>query len=44
VTRAALDGMAAVSTLDYLNRMAELVLHETGLLPHLNPGTMDTAE
>ena len=28
------------TTLDYLKAMAKLVLEETGLLPHLNPGTM----
>jgi FO synthase len=39
--RTALDAAGAVSTLDYLARMAKLVLEETGLLPHLNPGVMD---
>ncbi len=29
------------STLDYLAHVAKLVLNETGLLPHLNPGIMD---
>ncbi len=29
------------STLSYLAEMAELVLNETGLLPHLNPGVMN---
>lgn len=28
------------STLNYLAEMAQLVLNETGLLPHLNPGVM----
>ena len=42
--RAALDAAHATSTLDYLQRMAKLVLDETGLLPHLNPGVMDTAD
>src|SRR5215467_7034602 len=28
------------STISYLAAMAALVLHETGLLPHLNPGVM----
>ena len=32
------------TTLDYLFAMAELVLEETGLLPHLNPGTMHSEE
>jgi FO synthase len=42
--RTALDAAGAVSTLDYLERMAKLVLRETGLLPHLNPGVMDAAD
>src|SRR6202034_3414980 len=41
VARTSLDALGAVSTLDYLQRMAKLVLEETGLLPHLNPGVMD---
>src|SRR5258706_8804945 len=42
--RATLDEMGAASTLEYLERMAKLVLEETGLLPHLNPGVMDSAD
>jgi len=42
--RAALDAANATSTLDYLQRMAQLVLEETGLLPHLNPGVMEAAD
>ena len=42
--RTALDAAGAVSTLEYLGRMAKLVLQETGLLPHLNPGVMDAAD
>ena len=42
--RTALDAVGATSTLDYLERMARLVLQETGLLPHLNPGVMDTGD
>ena len=38
--RAALQALEAASTLEYLERMAKLVLTETGLLPHLNPGVM----
>ena len=38
--RAALDAAGAATTLEYLERMARLVLEETGLLPHLNPGIM----
>ena len=41
VARKALDAAGATSTLDYLQRMAALVLQETGLLPHLNPGVME---
>ena len=44
VARAALDAANATSTLDYLERMAKLVLEQTGLLPHLNPGAMDIAD
>jgi FO synthase len=43
---AARDGLAALgfhSTLAYLESAAALVLKETGLLPHLNPGVMDEA-
>ncbi len=32
------------STLSYLREMADRVLRETSLLPHLNPGTMSAAE
>jgi len=42
--RSALDALGAASTLDYLARMAKLVLDQTGLLPHLNPGVMDAAD
>ncbi len=45
--KAARDGLAALgfdSTLDYLHHVAEIVLNETGLLPHLNPGTMTPDE
>ncbi|NML09346.1 5-amino-6-(D-ribitylamino)uracil--L-tyrosine 4-hydroxyphenyl transferase CofH [Sphingobium sp. AR-3-1] len=44
---AARDALARLghdSTLSYLVEMAELVLQETGLLPHLNPGLMDAAD
>jgi FO synthase len=41
--RAALAGLGHVTTLAYLEAMAALVLRETGLLPHLNPGVMDAA-
>ena len=42
--RTALSAANASSTLDYLERMAKLVLQETGLLPHLNPGVMEAAD
>jgi FO synthase len=41
--RAAREELAALgceTTLEYLARCAKLVLEETGLLPHLNPGVM----
>ena len=44
VARKALESTGATSTLDYLYRMAALVLQDTGLLPHLNPGVMEAAD
>jgi FO synthase len=44
VARQWLDEHGYESTLDYIRAMAELVLTETGLLPHLNPGVMSFAE
>ena len=41
--RDALAALGAASTLHYLEASAGLVLKETGLLPHLNPGVMDEA-
>ena len=41
--REALAALGAESTLHYLEASAALVLKETGLLPHLNPGVMDEA-
>ena len=41
--RAAREELAELgcdSTIEYLARMCELVLSETGLLPHVNPGMM----
>ncbi len=43
VARTSLAEAGATSTLDYLERMAKRVL-QTGLLPHLNPGVMETAD
>lgn len=45
--RAAREALAALgyqSTLHYLRASAEAVLETTGLLPHLNPGTMNRDE
>jgi len=42
--REALAHLGHETTLSYLAAMAELVVHETGLLPHLNPGVMDRAD
>ncbi len=44
VARDALAALGHDSTLSYLRAMAEAVLEETGLLPHLNPGLMDDAD
>ena len=38
--REGLDALGYGSTLDYLAAMAKLVLEETPLLPHLNPGVL----
>ncbi|MPS67299.1 MAG: 7,8-didemethyl-8-hydroxy-5-deazariboflavin synthase subunit CofH [Novosphingobium sp.] len=42
--RDALARLGHKSTLSYLGEMAALVLNETGLLPHLNPGLMGAAD
>jgi FO synthase len=45
--QAARDGLAALghsSTIGYLRAMCDLVLRETGLLPHANPGVMSRNE
>ncbi|GAB6986207.1 bifunctional FO biosynthesis protein CofGH [Nocardioides pyridinolyticus] len=42
--RAWLEECGYGSTLEYLRAMAVLVLEETGLLPHLNPGVMSWEE
>ena len=44
VARAELAELGCESTLEYLGRVARLVLEETGLLPHLNPGVMTGEE
>jgi FO synthase len=40
VAREELAALGCETTLEYLARVAKLVLEETGLLPHLNPGVM----
>jgi FO synthase len=45
--RAAREELAALgcgTTLEYLARVSELVLAETGLLPHVNPGVMSARD
>lgn len=42
--RDALTRLGHETTLSYLGEMAALVLKETGLLPHLNPGLMEAAD
>jgi FO synthase len=42
--RAALSRLGHDATVSYLAEMAGLVLRETGLLPHLNPGVMTPAD
>ena len=38
--REALASLGCETTLEYVKKMAQLVLEETGLLPHLNPGVL----
>jgi FO synthase len=42
--REALDALGYATTIDYLKAMCALVLRETGLLPHANPGIMSRSE
>ncbi|MCS7007620.1 MAG: 7,8-didemethyl-8-hydroxy-5-deazariboflavin synthase CofG, partial [Thermoleophilia bacterium] len=44
VARRELRELGCATTLEYLERCARLVLEETGLLPHLNPGVMGREE
>ena len=44
VAREELRSLGCRTTLEYLERCARLVLEETGLLPHLNPGVMSRPE
>ena len=44
VARRELRDLGCETTIEYLERSARLVLEETGLLPHLNPGVMTRAE
>lgn len=42
--RKALDEMGFASTLEYVTHVAQRVFEETGVLPHINAGTMTPAE
>ena len=42
--REALNALGHETTIDYLKAMCALVLRETGLLPHANPGVMNHTE
>ena len=44
VAREELAALDCETTIEYLARMCELVLEETGLLPHANPGVMTRDE
>ncbi|HEX6679249.1 MAG TPA: 5-amino-6-(D-ribitylamino)uracil--L-tyrosine 4-hydroxyphenyl transferase CofH [Gaiellaceae bacterium] len=44
VARAELAALGCETTLEYLARCARLVLEETGLLPHLNPGLLSVED
>jgi len=44
VAREELAALGCSSTLEYLAHCARLVLEETGLLPHVNPGVMTQAD
>jgi FO synthase len=44
VAREELRALGCATTIEYLERCARLVLEETGLLPHLNPGVMSRSE
>jgi FO synthase len=44
VVREELAALGCETTIEYLARMCELVLEETGLLPHANPGVMTAAD
>lgn len=44
VAREELQALGHSSTISYLAAMSELVLQETGLLPHANPGVMTAEE
>jgi FO synthase len=42
--REELEELGCKSTIEYLAQLCELVLNETGVLPHVNPGVMTGAE
>src|SRR5262249_19556674 len=44
IARETLDRLGHASTLSYLKEVAGRVLDDTGLLPHLNPGLLSSAD
>jgi len=44
VARQELEALGCATTIDYLVRSCEIILSETGLLPHVNPGIMTAGE
>src|SRR5215203_2521994 len=44
IARQQLERLGHLTTLSYLAAMAKLVLEETGLLPHVNPGLLEAAD
>ncbi|MCP4937300.1 MAG: 7,8-didemethyl-8-hydroxy-5-deazariboflavin synthase CofG, partial [bacterium] len=44
IARKVLNKLGYATTIEYLCAMAALVFQETGLLPHLNPGVMNSEE
>jgi FO synthase len=44
VARNELEALGHATTISYLAEMSALVLHKTGLLPHVNPGVLSASE
>jgi FO synthase len=44
LARNELEALGHATTISYLAEMSALVLHKTGLLPHLNPGVLSVSE